>query len=128
MEQLLEADRSSDDVDGLVQLSGLDQRHLRWARALRAEELHSAPLLAERLDIYNRYGRQVIWTVAKRYSDLMPLCNGEFEFLTLLSAMLIDSEMDVVEELAPQPSASLVSSPRSGGASLATSPSKQPPQ
>jgi hypothetical protein len=76
-----------EEADPATDLSPRDRRALRLHEArTAARELHNAPDFRDRLEIYNRWGVGMIRLAAANFPFLMPMLNGEFEFLELTRA------------------------------------------
>lgn len=51
-------------------------------------ELHTAPSLTDRIEIYKVNLKRILFLAAALYPELMPMLNGEWEFLAILIADL----------------------------------------
>jgi hypothetical protein len=71
------------------EIEGVDYRLMRQQKAGRvAWELHTTPSLKDRITIYKTNLKTILFLAASLYPELVPTLNGEWEFLTLLSADL----------------------------------------
>jgi hypothetical protein len=85
--QKTEPDYAREEADPTSDISPADRLRLRLDEAYAtARELHAAATFAERIDIYNYRGKQIVYLAAANFRDLMPRLNGEFEFLELTRA------------------------------------------